>query len=317
MGGNDVKSRPSLDYRMSSSTPMVREIPRSSPPAASPSPASPTAQTHRDMTILAAPTTTVTKKPKKRSSAKTEPPKKKGIAKPQKKKRKVIVEDEDLDDETPVRPSTKRKKNHASNTGRVQPNAHRPVPLKQQADSPPAAASLPALPLSPLPKYNAEGMELYCVCRKPDSGKWMIGCDGCEDWFHGECINVAEEDGDLIDKYFCRLSLSLSLLFLSHQTNNPPHRPPLRGFRPRYHNLETQVSAIRLPQTSTGRQAPAIKILLRRPRHHLFRATDITIAYQSPTCRDRNCGRLCSFGRRVPPARTPHAHTAHVGRELP
>ncbi|KAL0632981.1 COMPASS (complex proteins associated with Set1p) component [Maublancomyces gigas] len=203
MGGSDIKPRPSLDYRLSSSAPMVREIPRSSPPAASPSPASTTAQTHRDTTVLAAPTTAVTKKPKKRSSAKTEPPKKKGIAKPQKKKRKVVVEDEDLDDEAPVRPSTKRKKNHASNTGRVQPNAHRPVPLKQQADSPSAAASLPALPLSPLPKYNAEGMELYCVCRKPDSGKWMIGCDGCEDWFHGECINVAEVDGELIDKYFC------------------------------------------------------------------------------------------------------------------
>lgn len=206
MGGSDIKPRPSLDYRLSS-TPIVREILRSSPPAVSPSPPSTTAQTPRDLAVLAGPTTTAaTKKPKKRPSAKTEPPKKKGIAKPQKKKRKVIVEDEDLDDETPVRPSSKRKKNHASNTGRVQPNAHRPVPLKQQADSPPAAASLPALPLSPLPKYNAEGMELYCVCRKPDSGKWMIGCDGCEDWFHGECINVAEEDGDLIDKYFCKPS---------------------------------------------------------------------------------------------------------------
>lgn len=278
MGGADIKPRPSLDYRLSSSTPIVRDIPQSSPPAASPSPQS-TAQTPRDTTVLAAPITATTKKPKKRSSAKTEPPKKKGIAKPQKKKRKVVVEDEDLDDETPVRPSSKRKKNHASNTGRVQPNAHRPVSLKQQADSPPALSLLPALPLSPLPKYNAEGMELYCVCRKPDSGKWMIGCDGCEDWFHGECINVAEEDGELIDKYFCKFSFPL--LLIKHKLITL--RPPLRGLRSRHYNMEAQVSAPHLSQTCTSRQTPTFEILLRRPWHRVFRATNVAVANQSPT----------------------------------
>ena len=45
--------------------------------------------------------------------------------------------------------------------------------------------------------------EVYCICRRPDTGKWMIGCDGCDDWFHGQCVNVAEEDGRLLDKYYC------------------------------------------------------------------------------------------------------------------
>lgn len=32
----------------------------------------------------------------------------------------------------------------------------------------------------------------------------MIACDGgCEDWFHGSCVNVAQEDEDLIDRYIC------------------------------------------------------------------------------------------------------------------
>ncbi|EME48491.1 hypothetical protein DOTSEDRAFT_67505 [Dothistroma septosporum NZE10] len=44
----------------------------------------------------------------------------------------------------------------------------------------------------------------YCVCRKPDNGTFMIGCDGpCEDWFHGKCVNIAERDKNLIDKYIC------------------------------------------------------------------------------------------------------------------
>lgn len=46
--------------------------------------------------------------------------------------------------------------------------------------------------------------EVYCICRKPDNHTWMIGCDGgCEDWFHGKCVNIAQQDEGLIDKYIC------------------------------------------------------------------------------------------------------------------
>ncbi|TGZ85298.1 hypothetical protein EX30DRAFT_392657 [Ascodesmis nigricans] len=44
---------------------------------------------------------------------------------------------------------------------------------------------------------------LYCICRKPDTGKWMIQCEACEEWYHGDCVKVREEDEKLIDKYFC------------------------------------------------------------------------------------------------------------------
>ncbi|KAF3491730.1 Set1 complex component spp1 [Arthroderma uncinatum] len=45
---------------------------------------------------------------------------------------------------------------------------------------------------------------LFCVCRKPDNHTWMIACDGgCEDWFHGRCMNIDQKDADLIDKYIC------------------------------------------------------------------------------------------------------------------
>ncbi|GKZ18838.1 hypothetical protein AbraIFM66951_009542 [Aspergillus brasiliensis] len=46
--------------------------------------------------------------------------------------------------------------------------------------------------------------EIFCICRKPDNHTWMIGCDGgCEDWFHGKCVNIDPRDADLIDKYIC------------------------------------------------------------------------------------------------------------------
>lgn len=46
--------------------------------------------------------------------------------------------------------------------------------------------------------------DVYCICRKPDNGTFMIGCDGtCDDWFHGKCVGIEERDKNLIDKYIC------------------------------------------------------------------------------------------------------------------
>lgn len=52
---------------------------------------------------------------------------------------------------------------------------------------------------------NDDDGELFCICRKPDNHTWMIACDGgCEDWFHGKCVNIDPKDADLIDKYICK-----------------------------------------------------------------------------------------------------------------
>jgi COMPASS component SPP1 len=46
--------------------------------------------------------------------------------------------------------------------------------------------------------------DLYCICRRPDTGTFMIGCDGpCEDWCHGKCVGIPETDKNLIDKFMC------------------------------------------------------------------------------------------------------------------
>lgn len=44
----------------------------------------------------------------------------------------------------------------------------------------------------------------YCLCRGPDDHRWMIGCDMCEDWFHGECVSIDKTIGEsLIQRYVC------------------------------------------------------------------------------------------------------------------
>ncbi|KAH0437493.1 PHD-finger domain-containing protein [Colletotrichum camelliae] len=44
----------------------------------------------------------------------------------------------------------------------------------------------------------------YCICRGPDDHRFMIACDICEDWFHGECIDIAKDVGEnLIHRFVC------------------------------------------------------------------------------------------------------------------
>ena len=44
---------------------------------------------------------------------------------------------------------------------------------------------------------------LHCLCRGPDDGRFMIQCDECREWFHGECVHVTEIQAGLIDVYLC------------------------------------------------------------------------------------------------------------------
>uniref|UniRef100_A0A8C8SX69 Histone lysine demethylase PHF8 n=1 Tax=Pelusios castaneus TaxID=367368 RepID=A0A8C8SX69_9SAUR len=45
---------------------------------------------------------------------------------------------------------------------------------------------------------------VYCLCRLPyDVTRFMIECDGCQDWFHGSCVGVEEDAAADIDLYHC------------------------------------------------------------------------------------------------------------------
>lgn len=34
---------------------------------------------------------------------------------------------------------------------------------------------------------------VYCICRKPyKEGDFMIHCDKCKEWFHGNCVKVTQ-----------------------------------------------------------------------------------------------------------------------------
>ncbi|CAB0020641.1 unnamed protein product [Nesidiocoris tenuis] len=41
--------------------------------------------------------------------------------------------------------------------------------------------------------------KLWCICRKPHNNRFMICCDGCEDWFHGNCVGVTKALGQQME----------------------------------------------------------------------------------------------------------------------
>ena len=47
-----------------------------------------------------------------------------------------------------------------------------------------------------------QAKQSYCICRRPYEG-FMIGCDECSEWYHGNCIGVSESRAGRFDKYVC------------------------------------------------------------------------------------------------------------------
>ena len=44
---------------------------------------------------------------------------------------------------------------------------------------------------------------VYCTCRKPYNGQFMICCDDCHEWYHWTCEGISAEDELRIDVYTC------------------------------------------------------------------------------------------------------------------
>jgi COMPASS component SPP1 len=126
--------------------------------------------------------------------------KKKGTAtakKPAPKKRKL-----DTEDDVSVRsvtPTSRSAKPATSKSGKKGSQSGTPV-----AGSSPAPDHASQAHPTDDEAESSDDNNLYCICRKPDNHRWMIGCDGgCEDWFHGSCVDMNQADEDLVDKFIC------------------------------------------------------------------------------------------------------------------
>ncbi|GMT03128.1 hypothetical protein PENTCL1PPCAC_25302, partial [Pristionchus entomophagus] len=67
-----------------------------------------------------------------------------------------------------------------------------------------------AMPSNDLPQVSKRGSkksnkpeQVYCYCREPADDRFMIECDECDEWYHGNCIQLTSTAGRKIDKYYC------------------------------------------------------------------------------------------------------------------
>ena len=37
--------------------------------------------------------------------------------------------------------------------------------------------------------------KLWCLCRQPDDGHFMICCNRCNEWYHGDCVVITSDIG--------------------------------------------------------------------------------------------------------------------------
>ncbi|XP_032577376.1 uncharacterized protein LOC6613221 [Drosophila sechellia] len=89
----------------------------------------------------------------------------------------------------------------------------------------------------PVQKSNVSGeadsvvsaKDVYCICRQSHSNGFMICCDNCNEWFHGDCIGLPANIGVQHDTYYCtecfRKNPLLKCTYKSSSTSGVPKTP--------------------------------------------------------------------------------------------
>lgn len=115
--------------------------------------------------------------------------------KPPSKRRKVDSEGADTGNDRRSNTPTSRK----SRTPAIKGNK------KSQSGTPVGSSPAPDFGSSDVEDGDSdEDNALYCVCRGKDDHTWMIGCEACDDWFHGRCVNLKKEEHEmLLAKFIC------------------------------------------------------------------------------------------------------------------
>ncbi|XP_014211852.1 nucleosome-remodeling factor subunit NURF301 isoform X2 [Copidosoma floridanum] len=91
--------------------------------------------------------------------------------------------------------SAKRKANAQPAQQITSPNKSRPK--KHKSHGHPLVVGS-----SGTPRIKKE--KLYCLCRTPyDETKFYVGCDLCNNWFHGDCVEITEEMSKTMSEFVC------------------------------------------------------------------------------------------------------------------
>ncbi|KAF7998561.1 hypothetical protein HCN44_010969 [Aphidius gifuensis] len=89
--------------------------------------------------------------------------------------------------------------------------------------------------------------QAYCICRSSDSSRFMIGCDSCEEWYHGDCINITEREAKHIKQFFCvrcrEEDPSLVTRFKQKKIDQPEQERKYKKYKDKEHELRYEYDA--------------------------------------------------------------------------
>ncbi|XP_077292315.1 nucleosome-remodeling factor subunit NURF301 E(bx) [Arctopsyche grandis] len=78
--------------------------------------------------------------------------------------------------------SSRRRPQHSGNSTRQTPSGHSSSRSRQRAKK----------------------EKLLCICQTPyDDTKFYVGCEHCNNWFHGDCVGITEEMSKTINEFVC------------------------------------------------------------------------------------------------------------------
>ncbi|CEP14822.1 hypothetical protein [Parasitella parasitica] len=103
----------------------------------------------------------------------------------------------------------KLEKNHTTHHQQLhsQPQLHLSSPIPQRSAT--TTTTTPqrsfVYSASNLANGHTSSEEIRCICENPriDYGTFMIACDRCSTWFHGDCVGIAERDQ--VEEWYLRL----------------------------------------------------------------------------------------------------------------
>ncbi|XP_033215194.1 nucleosome-remodeling factor subunit NURF301 isoform X2 [Belonocnema kinseyi] len=134
-------------------------------------------------------------------------------------KKRALLEKElsiDIQDLSAELASRTKAERHKQDEVKVGTPKRKPTPQAAQQVSPPNRSGKPKsrksqgnsiTPPGGSSAPNANRMrkeKLYCLCRTPyDETKFYVGCDLCNNWFHGECVGITEEMSKTLSEFVC------------------------------------------------------------------------------------------------------------------
>lgn len=120
--------------------------------------------------------------------------------------------------------------------------------------------------------------QAYCICRSSDSSRFMIGCDACEEWYHGDCINISEREARYIKTYFCERCRE--------------EDPTLKTrFKPQKREHDGETSGAGKDELKKRRKDHSESKSFKKPQHHQSSTKDSSGCGGCPGClRTQDCG---------------------------